>query len=76
MPSFYVSKEDIVDSLVEQLTVQEMFDVVEGLLDGFALAEIDEELIARIWNKLKGVYQEGETLPTLDGLVEQYIREE
>lgn len=74
MPSFYVAKEDIVGSLVEQLTVQEMFDVVEGLLDGFALAEVDEELIARIWNKLKGVYQEGETLPTLDSLVEQYIR--
>ena len=75
MPSFYVSKVDIVASLVEQLTIQELFEVVEGLLNGFALAEVDEELIARIWNNLKGVYREGETLPTLESLVEQYIKD-
>ena len=74
MPSFYVSKQDVINSLSEQLTVNELFTVVEGVLDGFGLAEVDEELIARIWVKLKGVYQEDETVPTLESLVEKYIR--
>lgn len=74
MPSFYVRKEDVVHSLVEQLTTEELFKLVEDVLDRWALADIDEELIARIWNKLKGVYMEGEDLPTLDSLVEQYIK--
>ena len=74
MPSFYVRKEDVVYSIVEQYTVEEFFKLVETALDRWALADIDEELIARIWNKLKGVYMEGEDLPTLDSLVEQYIK--
>ena len=74
MPSFYLRKEDIVHSLVEQLTTQEFFKLVEDVLDEWGLAEPNEELVARIWNKLKGVYMEGEELPTLDSLVEQYIK--
>lgn len=74
MPVIYVRKEDMVHSMVEQLTAQEFFKVVEDVLDGFCVAEVDEELIARIWNKLKGVYREGENLPTLESLVEQYIK--
>ena len=73
MPSFYVREEDVVYSIVEQYTVEEFFKLVEAALDWRALADIDEELIARIWNKLKGVYMEGEELPTLDSLVKQYI---
>lgn len=74
MPVIYVRKEDMVHSMIEQLTAQEFFKVVEDVLDGFCVAEVDEELIARIWNKLKGVYTEGENLPTLESLVEQYIK--
>lgn len=74
MPPFYVHKEDVVNSLVEQLTTEEFFKLVEDVLDRWALADIDEELIARVWNKLKGVYPEEEELPTLDSLAEQYIK--
>lgn len=74
MPSFYVRKEDVVHSIVDQYTVEEFFKLVEAALDGWALAEIDEELIARIWNKLKGDYKEDEELPTLDSLVEEYVK--
>ena len=74
MPSFYVSKQDVINSLSEQLTVNELFAIVEGVLDGLGVAEVDEELIARIWVKLKGVYEEDETIPTLESLVEKYIR--
>lgn len=55
-----------------QLDHAEFIEFVMNSLDAFACAEVDEELLARIWRGLQDCYDPGERPPSLADLLEQY----
>jgi hypothetical protein len=65
-----VSAEDLAEAIAQHDPSQFIELVMEVLDNGFQTLEIDEELIARIWRKIRPCY-EG-VPPTLDELVEEY----
>lgn len=75
MPTVSTTKESLSQALAEQLTVKEFIKVVMDALDIIAEAEIDELLIASIWNKLKPCYDESDLSSiTLDSLVKEHLK--
>ena len=68
-----VSAKDLAEAITQQDSSQFIELVLEVLDNGFQTLEIDEELIARIWKKIKPCYEEAP--PTLDELVEEYCKD-
>lgn len=64
-----------IDELVEQLVQLSHEDFIKLVLaatDEFAAAELDEEIIARLYRGLEGCYDEENPQPTIDELLEMY----
>lgn len=64
-----------IDELVEQLVQLSHEDFIKLVLaatDEFAAAELDEEIIARLYRGLEGCYDAEHPQPTIDELLEQY----
>ena len=59
------------DDIADQLSHEQIINLFVEILDYVACAEVDEELIARLWRGLQGCYGEDEC-PTLDELLAQY----
>lgn len=63
------------ERLAEEMTQLDhatFIEFVMNSLDAFACAEVDEELLARIWRGIQGCYDEGEQPPKLADLLEKY----
>lgn len=63
------------EQLAEEMTQLDHSTFIEFVmkgLDAFQAAEVDEELLVRIWRGLQGCYDPGEKAPTLEELLAQY----
>lgn len=59
------------DDIADQLSHEQIINLFVEILDYVACAEVDEELIARLWRGLQGCYGDEEP-PTVDDLLAQY----
>ena len=69
-----VSAKLTAEQIAFQLNHQQFITLVMEVLEYFACAEVDEELIAKLWRVIQGCYEGGER-PTLESLLKQYPEE-
>lgn len=69
--SFGMDTEELAEEMM-QLDHATFIKFVMDSLAAFACAELDEELVARIWRNLDGCYDPGDKRPTLASLLKQY----
>lgn len=69
--SFGFDTEQLAEEMT-QLDHSTFIEFVMNSLEAFQCAEVDEELLVRIWRGLQGCYDPGEQPPTLADLLERY----
>lgn len=73
--TFDFRADDLAEQIVSTLPYDEVVKLVMSVLDHAATAELDEELVARIWRGLQGCYEEGDR-PTIEDLLARYPKED
>lgn len=69
--TFDFKADDLAEQIVSTLPYAEVVKLVMSVLDLAATAELDEELVARIWRGLQGCY-DADDQPTLEELLARY----
>lgn len=73
--SFDFRADDLAEQIVTTLPYAEVVKLVMSVLDLAATAELDEELVARIWRGLQDCYDEGDK-PTIEDLLARYPKQD
>ena len=66
-----VSAKLTAEQIAYQLNHEQFITLVMQVLEYFACAEVDEELITKLWRVIQGCYEGGEK-PTLEALLQRY----